>query len=100
MIREQARLVERLPPGPLVVRWNLHTGFAYEEARGRYYPFRQLVDEDLPTRVALARLCVRVLGSGQPVFVTANNKAEGSAPLTILSLASRIAQELSADAVS
>lgn len=92
-IREQARLLERLPPGPLVVRWNLRSGAAYEEARRRYFPFTELVEEDLPTRVALARLCLSAAAAGQPAFVIANNKAEGSAPLTLIKLATLIADE-------
>ena len=94
-VREQARLLRKLVPGPLVVRWNLHPGFGYEEARERYAPFTRLVDEDLPTRVALARLCLASVAAGQAAFVIANNKAEGSAPLTVFKLAALIAQEVS-----
>jgi uncharacterized protein YecE (DUF72 family) len=93
-VREQARLLDKLAPGPLVVRWNLHPSYGYEEAREHYYPFTRLVDEDLPTRVALARLCLQTLSIGHPAFVIANNKAEGSAPLTTFKLAQLIADEL------
>ncbi len=94
-VREQARLLDKLAPGPLVARWNLHLSYGYEEAREHYYPFTRLVDEDLPTRVALARLCLQSLSRGHPAFVIANNKAEGSAPLTVFKLAQLIADELS-----
>ena len=94
-VREQARLLDKLAPGPLVVRWNLHPGYGYEEAREHYYPFTRLVDEDLPTRVALARLCLQTVSTGHTAFVIANNKAEGSAPLTVLKLAALIADEVS-----
>ncbi|MCZ7566512.1 MAG: DUF72 domain-containing protein [Burkholderiales bacterium] len=77
-------------PGPLVVRWNLHGGLAYERARARYAPFDRLVDEDLGTRCALARLCAQALAAGRPAFVVANNKAEGCAPLTLTALADEI----------
>lgn len=77
--------------GPLVVRWNLHRGLGYEEARGAYAPFDKLVDEDLPSRAVVARLAVDAWRTGRPVWVAANNKAEGSAPLTILKLAAAIA---------
>jgi uncharacterized protein YecE (DUF72 family) len=93
-VREQARLLDKLAPGPLVVRWNLHPSYGYEEAREHYYPFTRLVDEDLPTRVALARLCLQTLSNGHPAFVIANNKAEGSAPLTAFKLAQLITDEL------
>ena len=57
-----------------MVRWNLHAGFAYEEAKARYAPFTRLVDEDLPNRIALARLCLEAAGRGEPVFVIANKQ--------------------------
>jgi hypothetical protein len=87
---EQARLMHAAQGGPLVVRWNLHEGFAYEEARARYQPFVRLVDEDIPNRVALARLCLEAAGQGQPAYVIVNNKAEGCAPLTLFKLAEQI----------
>ena len=90
MASEQARVSGVAHDGPLVVRWNLHQGFAYEEARARYQPFTRLVDEDIPNRVAVARLCLDAVARGEPAFVIANNKAEGSAPLTLIKLAEQI----------
>ncbi len=87
---QQARETGLDRAGPLVVRWNLHAGFAYEEAKARYAPFTRLVDEDLPNRVALARMALAAVGRGEPVIVTVNNKAEGSAPLTLVKLAEQI----------
>lgn len=87
---EQARLAGVAHAGPLVVRWNLHQGLGYEQAKARYQPFARLVDEDIPTRVALARLCLEAAGRGDPAFVIASNKAEGSAPLTLFKLAEQI----------
>lgn len=81
-------------PGPLVVRWNLHRGFLYQAARQRYEPFDRLVDEDVETRLVLARMAVDAFKAGQKVWVTANNKAEGSAPLSLLKLAEEIAKLL------
>ena len=97
-VREQARLLGKLAPGPLIVRWSLHPGYGYEEAKQRYYPFARLLDEDLPTRVALARLCLETAAAGHPAFVIANNKAEGCAPLSMVKLAALIVQEASAGA--
>jgi uncharacterized protein YecE (DUF72 family) len=77
-------------PEPLVIRWMLHAGFAYEEARARYAPFHQLVDEDPGTRRAIARVARRALDAGGTVMVIANNKAEGSSPLTLFKLAGEI----------
>ena len=81
-------------PGPLVVRWNLHRGFLYQAAKQRYEPFDRLVDEDLETRRILARLAADAFKAKRKVWITANNKAEGSAPLSLLKLAQEIAQAL------
>jgi hypothetical protein len=93
---KQAALLAGLSPGAVIVRWNLHAGYAYEEAKAHYAPFDRLVEEDLPTRAALADLAVSALGNGQPVFITVNNKAEGSAPLSCFALAAAIADRLPA----
>jgi uncharacterized protein YecE (DUF72 family) len=74
------------PSGPLIVRWSLHQGFKYEQAKAKYAPFNRLVDEDPSTRSALAELAARYAFAGQPVLVTVNNKAEGSAPLSCIEL--------------
>jgi uncharacterized protein YecE (DUF72 family) len=76
--------------GPLVVRWNLNAGYGYEQAKSRYAPFDRLIDPDIPTRGTLAHLVHVAVKSGQPSFVIANNKAEGSAPLTLIELAKAI----------
>jgi uncharacterized protein YecE (DUF72 family) len=76
--------------GPLVVRWNLHSGFRYDDARNRYAPFDRLIDPDIATRGTLVHLVHVALKSGQPCYIIANNKAEGSAPLTLVELARAI----------
>ena len=78
-------------PWPVVARWNLHAGRGYEEARADYFPFDRLVEEDEPTRTVVAALAARATARGRAVFVTINNKAEGSAPLSVLRLAEAIA---------
>ncbi|HTR84958.1 MAG TPA: DUF72 domain-containing protein [Reyranella sp.] len=77
-------------PGDLVVRWNLHRGFLYQAAKQRYEPFDKLVDEDPETRRSLARMAAAAFKAGRKVWITANNKAEGSAPLSLLKLAGEI----------
>ena len=67
-------------PGDLVVRWNLHRGFLYQVAKQRYEPFDRLVDEDPESRQILAPHGRPCLQGGRRVWITANNKAEGSAP--------------------
>ncbi len=73
--------------GPLVVRWSLHSGFKYDEAKNRYAPFDRLIDPDLATRGTLAHLIHVAIRSSQPAYVIVNNKAEGSAPLSCIELA-------------
>ena len=46
-------------------------------------------------RDEVVELARRTFGVGQDVFVLVNNKAEGSAPLTIAALAHRLADALS-----
>jgi uncharacterized protein YecE (DUF72 family) len=77
--------------GPLVVRWSLHSGFRYDEAKDRYAPFDRLLDPDLATRGALAHLIHVAIRSSQPAYVIVNNKAEGSAPLSCIELARAVA---------
>jgi uncharacterized protein YecE (DUF72 family) len=83
-------LLDGEPAGPLIVRWSLHGGFKYEQAKAKYEPFNQLVDEDPATRASLAELAARYALAGQPVVIAINNKAEGSAPLSCVELARAI----------
>jgi len=89
-IGEQARLAADLTAGPLVVRWMLHGGLDYSGAIERYEPFDRLVDEDLDTRASLTSICLEETFRGRVVVIVANNKAEGSAPLTVFRLAEEI----------
>jgi uncharacterized protein YecE (DUF72 family) len=96
-VERQEKALEALDggtPGDLVVRWNLHRGFLYQAAKQRYEPFDRLVDEDPESRRILARLAARAFKARRKVWITANNKAEGSAPLSLLKLAEEIASHL------
>lgn len=75
---------------PLVARWNLHAGHRYEDAKQAYFPFNRLIQEDPPTRTTLANLAARAAAHGRDVFITINNKAEGSAPCSVEKLAAAI----------
>jgi uncharacterized protein YecE (DUF72 family) len=77
-------------PWPLVARWNLHAGRVYEEAKADYFPFNRLVEEDPESRNALATLARQAAATDRDAFITINNKAEGSAPLSVLKLAAAI----------
>ncbi|NMG66088.1 DUF72 domain-containing protein [Azoarcus indigens] len=92
---EQLPILRALWPGPLVCRWNFnprHGAFGYEEARRLYLPYDRLVDEDLATRSALARVIAGTVGAGQNAFVTLSNKSEGCAPLSVAALARAVVE--------
>ena len=92
-IEGQLPMLRDLWPGPLVCRWNLHRShgaFGYKDAVKLYLPFDRLVDEDLDTRSQLARVINATTKAGYPVYATLNNKAEGSAPLSVAALAREI----------
>ncbi len=86
----QAAAMSGFGSGPLLIRWNLKSGYSYEEARTRFTPFDQLVDEDSATRDSIAQLCMATISAGHECTIIANNKAEGSAPLTLVKLAQAI----------
>jgi uncharacterized protein YecE (DUF72 family) len=92
-IQAQLPLLRALWPGPLVCRWNLHRkhgAYGYEEAKSTYEPFDRLVDPDPDTRQVLARVIAATTAAGFHAFVTINNKAEGSAPLSVEELAKAV----------
>lgn len=89
---EQSRFWRESGRLPLVIRWSLHSGMKYEEAKERYAPFNALVDEDPDGRAQIAALALEATRARQETFIIANNKAEGSAPLTIRKLADLIAE--------
>lgn len=80
-------LQRALWPGDLVCRWNLQRGQRYAQARDAWAPFDRLQAPDEATRRTLARVARATLDAGQRVFITINNKAEGSAPASVLELA-------------
>ena len=73
--------------GPLVVRWMLGPGQEYEAARERYAPFDRIVDADPAARAAIVDVVRGGLAARRPAYVIVNNKAEGSAPASIVLLA-------------
>jgi uncharacterized protein YecE (DUF72 family) len=79
---------------PITCRWLLHASRAYEEAKDIHYPFQSLADADEATRAEIARLAVLAQSMSRDVLVVVNNKAEGSAPLSIEQLALAIVKQL------
>ena len=92
-IDEQLPILRALWPGPMVCRWNvnpIHGAYGYEQARDKYAPFDKMVDPDLATRSALAKVIAGTVRGGQKAYVTLSNKAEGSAPLSVVALAEAV----------
>jgi uncharacterized protein YecE (DUF72 family) len=89
-VRTQASLTGLATAPALVVRWLLGPGETYEEAGKRFAPFDRLQEEDLAARRGLATLARQAVARNQPVLITVNNNAEGSAPLSIERLAAEI----------
>ena len=90
--REQIERSLSMDAGPFIARWSLHAGFKYETAKAKYFPFNKLVDEDPESRESLVQECIRTLAAGFPVYVVINNKAEGSAPLSVEKFAQRFVE--------
>lgn len=91
-LREQSQVVALEDAPALIIRWMLHPARRYEEAKTRYQPFNRIVDDDLHTRQAIATMCGAALATSRAVFVIANNKAEGSAPCSVSTLAACLVQ--------
>lgn len=92
-VREQAERLgaQAWAHGPAAVRWMLRPDQEYESAREAWAPFRALAAPDIGTRTDVAELVRTLAGVQRPVLVIANNKAEGSAPLTLRELARLLA---------
>jgi uncharacterized protein YecE (DUF72 family) len=82
--------------GPLVLRWMLHPGYGYDEAKERYEPFERLAEPDPDNRSAIAELVHAAIAGSRAVTVVVNNKAEGCSPLGVHELARTIASLLAA----
>ena len=89
-IGAQLDMLRALWPGNLVCRWNLQRGLRYVHARESFAPFDRLQAPDVATRLQLARVIAATLRAGHRACVTVNNKAEGSAPLSVFSLAEAV----------
>ena len=93
-IDDQLPMLRALWPAPLVCRWSLnrkHGAYGYEGAKGLYHPFDRLQDPDPATRRTLAKVIAATAAARLPVYITINNKAEGSAPLSVRELAQAVA---------
>jgi len=90
-LEDQLKAVRHYEQPALVVRWMLHAGLKYEAAKDRYEPFDRVRDEDPESLERIAVAALDALIAERDVFVVVNNKAEGSAPLSVFRLAARMA---------
>lgn len=90
-LEEQLRVVRHYEQPALVLRWMLHADLKYEVAKERYAPFDRIQDEDAPSLERIAVTALDALVAERNAFIIANNKAEGSAPLSLFRLAARMA---------
>ena len=97
---QQAWRLRARAASALVVRWMLPPELGYEEARELYAPFDRLVNENPTVRGDIADLAVETLGEGRPVYVSINNKAEGSAPVSVERLAAAVMTRLASGPLS
>lgn len=87
----QARVADAVGGPRRVIRWMLRPDLRYEEAKSRFHPFRELAAPDPGTRGDLATI-IAAAAAGQEVTVIANNKGEGSSPLSLIALALALAR--------
>jgi uncharacterized protein YecE (DUF72 family) len=87
---EQARLLDPAMLPFIVVRLLLRPGTWYEDQREKFRPFDRIVEPDAAMRSDVTDILVRAVARAQPAWLLVNNKAEGSAPLTIRALAERL----------
>jgi uncharacterized protein YecE (DUF72 family) len=88
---EQAAI---LPPETMpfvMVRLLLKPGATYEEQREAFAPFDRIQAPDDRMRGQVVDLVARAVARAVPAYVLVNNKAEGSAPLTIEAIAAQLA---------
>jgi hypothetical protein len=85
----QARTIPPDEQPFVMVRLLLKPGKWYENQKQMFAPFDRLVEPDDEMRRDVLDLVHRASVAGRESFLLVNNKAEGSAPLTIEALAER-----------
>lgn len=89
-LRAQWRIARVSTQSALVVRWNLIPSMAYEAAKAAFSPFDRIVRPDDARVDQIAKALRWALERERPSWLIANNKAEGSAPLTLVRVAERL----------
>ena len=94
-LRVQLARLGKLSSRVVVARLMLPPFMRYADKKAEYAPFDRLVAPQPDMRDdVLALLRAAEEADCSDAFILANNKAEGSAPLTVKALAERVAREL------
>ncbi len=91
-LRSQWRIARVSAQKALVVRWNLVPELRYEQAKAAFTPFDRVVRPDDGRVDQIAKALRWAADRGRPSWLVANNKAEGSAPLTLVRVARRLSE--------
>jgi uncharacterized protein YecE (DUF72 family) len=89
---EQVKLISPDTAAFAVVRLMLRPGTRYADRKRDFSPFDRIVQADASMRSQVVELVRLTEALGRNIFVLVNNKAEGSAPLTIEALAAACAR--------
>jgi uncharacterized protein YecE (DUF72 family) len=85
-LRHQMAIPDSMTADFLVSRALLRRGRGYEDAVGLFAPYTRIQDPNPEARESLRALIGRARENKQFLFLFVNNRLEGNAPLTILSL--------------
>lgn len=92
-IGEQLALADSVTGPSLICRALLRPGRLYADAVEAFSPYDRIRDEQPQLRADLVALVRTALALRLPAYVIANNRAEGSAPLTIIAVAKMLLEE-------
>jgi uncharacterized protein YecE (DUF72 family) len=85
-LRHQMAIPDSVTADFMVSRALLRRGRVYEDAVGMFQPYREIQDENPEARESMRVLIGRARENKQFLFLFVNNRLEGNAPMTILSL--------------
>jgi len=85
-LRHQMSIPDSVTADFLVCRALLRRGRLYEEAVGLFEPYREIQDPNPEARESMRILIGRAKEDKRMLFLFVNNRLEGNAPLTILSV--------------
>jgi len=85
-LRSQMAIPDSVTAGFLVCRALLRSGRSYEDAVATFSPYREVQDPNPETRESMRVLIGRARENKEFLFLFVNNRLEGNAPATILSL--------------